>query len=233
MVLSVRLDLRQTQSLVMTPQLQQAIKLLQLSNLDLSAYVEQELERNPSLQRNEGGDESVLSDPHDSEPSDPRALAVEGAEHLLDSIRGQTEAPLDIDYDNVFTDDAAGRKEDWGGSSLFDRWGQGRRAGFEGPDNAIEWIVSGGMSLRDHLSAQLSLEVGDPADRVIGAHLIEMLDDAGYLSDDLQEVATQLGCDLTRIEAVLARMQQFDPPGIFARTLKECLAIQLREHGPA
>lgn len=224
-MLSARLDLRHTQSLVITPQLQQAIKLLQFSNLELSAYVNQALERNPLLQRDEAGEGALACN-----LSDEDRLGTERAEGLLDSIGGQKEAPLDIDYDNVFASDEPAQAYDWGGSRLFDWSGQGKRTDFEEPNNTIERAASAGVNLRDHLAAQLGLEVSDSTDRMIGAYLIEMLDDAGYLIGDLREVATQLDCELARVETVLVCMQQFDPPGIFARNLRECLTIQLREY---
>ncbi|KAF0116554.1 MAG: RNA polymerase sigma-54 factor [Rhodospirillaceae bacterium] len=227
MVLSVRLDLRQTQSLVMTPQLQQAIKLLQLSNLELSAYVDQELERNPLLQRDEDGDGGEEESPS-ADPPEDRA-AAEGEERLLDSLSDPAEPPLDIDYDNTFTSDAPEGETAWDGNSLFDWSGQSKRTDFSDPENALEQTVPERLSLRDHLTVQLGLEVNGPVDRLIGADLIEMLDDAGYLGGSLEEVAGHLGCDRAQVEAVLYRMQKFDPPGIFARTLKECLAIQLQE----
>ena len=91
-------------------------------------------------------------------------------------------------------------------------------------------------NLRDHLLAQLSMDLADPMDRLIGLHLIGALDDAGYVTTDLQTIAEQLGCDTARIEATLLRLQAFDPPGVFARDLRECLALQLKDrdrHDPA
>ena len=91
-------------------------------------------------------------------------------------------------------------------------------------------------NLRDHLLAQLSMDMADPMDRLIGFHLIGALDDAGYVATDLQTIAEQLDCDTARIEATLMRLQAFDPPGVFARDLRECLALQLKDrdrHDPA
>ncbi len=85
------------------------------------------------------------------------------------------------------------------------------------------------MSLRQHLTSQLSLTLNDPVDRLIGVHLIDMVDEAGYLVDDLAPVAALLDCGVERVEAALAKLQQFDPAGIFARSLAECLALQLRD----
>ena len=83
--------------------------------------------------------------------------------------------------------------------------------------------------MRDHLLAQLSVDIADPVDRVIGAHLVDMVDDAGYLTGDLAEVAERLGCAEARVEAMLELLQRFDPPGVFARNLAECLALQLED----
>ena len=93
----------------------------------------------------------------------------------------------------------------------------------------IDQTLSRPLTLRDHLLAQLSVDIADPVDRVIGAHLIDMLDDAGYLQGDLADVASRLDCEVARVEATLAQLQRFDPPGIFARDLAECLALQLKE----
>lgn len=225
MALSQRLDLRQTQSLVMTPQLQQAIKLLQLSNLELSAFVEQELERNPLLERDD-----------DAAPAENTAEAAAQAETtidaetlpVVDSLPGQdSEAPLDVDYDNTWNNDSdadtpSGQTADWSS-------GKGGRLNFDDEDSNLEQILSEPQSLRDHLTGQLNMDLHDPGDRLIGLHLMEMLDEAGYLIGSLDEVADTLGCGLERVEAVLGRLQHFDPPGIFARSLAECLALQLRE----
>src|SRR5260221_175313 len=90
-------------------------------------------------------------------------------------------------------------------------------------------MVAGRKSLREHLFEQLAVDIADPIDRVIDAHLIDMLDEAGYLIGDLAVLATQLGCALARVEATLACLQCFDPAGIFARSLAECLGLQLKE----
>lgn len=212
MALAPRLDLRQAQSLVMTPQLQQAIKLLQLSNLELSAFVEQELERNPLLERDDGEGEAAAEE----RPAAERG----GEEPVLDqAVPGETETPLDVDYDNQW--DGAEAFADWGGS--------GGRHDFAGDDSGLEQRLTRDVSLRDHLIGQLNMDIADQGDRLIGMQLIAMLDETGYLTGDLDEVAHLMGCGRERVEAVLQRVQRFDPPGIFARSLSECLALQLRE----
>ena len=238
MALTPRLDLRQTTSLVMTPQLQQAIKLLQMSNIELAEYVELELEQNPLLERDEqeqsedqeapaqsnGADDGPADEYQDPEPP-ADSLDLANAE----SMPAESDAPLDTSYEDIWDGENSG---DFADSSLrFDsaRVATGGRADFSDPESSIEATLSSEITLRDHLLEQLNLDIADPGDRLIGLHLISMLDEAGRLVGDLSDVADRLGATLERVEDVLARMQRFDPPGIFARNLKECFAIQLRE----
>ncbi len=222
MALAPRLDLRQTQSLVMTPQLQQAIKLLQLSNLELASFIEQELERNPLLEREDsdrpGPDEAPM----------PEAAPPETEAPLLDGMTpGAADEAFDVDYDNLYNNDSAIDGID---GEAFGQWSRsGGRHDFEDGESDLEQTLAGGISLRDHLVAQLNMDVSDPADRLIGLHLIAMLDESGYLIGDLPDLAARLGCALSKVEEVLARVQRFDPVGVFARSLKECLALQLAD----
>ncbi|OIR08036.1 RNA polymerase sigma-54 factor 2 [mine drainage metagenome] len=224
MSLTPRLDLRQTQSLVMTPQLQQAIKLLQLNNIELAAFIEQELERNPLLERDETDRDAPAA-----EEAPPADTAAPEPERVVDALPGQAEeTPLDVDYDNTWNNDSAadggdGYATEWNGST------RGGGGGFEEGESSLEQTLTRDISLRDHLTGQLNMDLPDAADRLIGLHLMEMLDESGYLIGDLAEVATLLGCAPERVAAVLDRLQHFDPPGIFARSLAECLALQLRE----
>jgi len=233
MAITPRLELRQSQTLVMTPQLQQAIKLLQLSNLDLTTYVEQELEKNPLLERAE----SETSPPAetrgiDADPSPPQAERDQSGESLQlnsDTTTNTAQEALDTDFDNVYTNDSIGdRPADTGAGDSFypDRPGNSR---FDNPDFSLEQTLSEETTLKDFLTSQLQMEIADPVDRAIGAQLIGLVDDAGYLGEDLGEVGERLGCPLADLERVLARLQQFEPAGIFARNLKECLALQLKD----
>jgi RNA polymerase sigma-54 factor len=229
MSLSLRLDLRQSQSLVMTPQLQQAIKLLQLSNLELCAYVERELEQNPLLER---------QDPEDPGRDDEKAGAS-GA----DRPAPNGELPTGFDM-------AAGDNPGWAGS-IEDGWidpsrdgvpnglgfdsmapvGRGGSSDFRDGADDLEAQLSRPTTLREHLVEQLYLDLPDGSARLIGLHLIDLIDEAGYLTEAPGEVAERLGCSQGQVEQVLARLQQFDPPGLFARSLKECLVLQLRDAG--
>jgi len=230
MAVSQRLDLRQTQSLVMTPQLQQAIKLLQLSNIELASYVEQELERNPLLEHDEresgvasadeaGAEPEPGADQDNSDPPDTATLT--GAE----TMQGAQDAPLDTDFENVYDTSPA---DNWAApETAFSQSGGG--GGWDVDDPSVEHRPSKPATLRQHLLDQLVLDLRDPTERLIGAHLIEMLDDSGYLKGDLPELAETLGCQPTVVETVLKKLQGFDPTGIFARSLGECLALQLTE----
>ena len=203
MALTQRLDLRQSQALVMTPQLQQAIKLLQLSNLELTAYVETEIEQNPLLERDDRPAEAPAAEPAAAQPS------AEDSERWHEAAGSEGEGKLDI----------AGDPEAWR-----------TRTGPVGDDlPGLDQTLVRPETLRDHLLAQLSVEIHEPADRVIASHLIELVDEAGYVTGELEGVAQLLGCDVARVEATLMRLQRFDPPGIFARNLGECLALQLKE----
>jgi len=243
MALTPRLELRQSQTLVMTPQLQQAIKMLQLSNIELNEYVEREVERNPLLEFGEGP-EAVGEKP---DPVDPRATErAEASDGMVsadsrlaepgDASSGD-DAPLDADYENVFDSDVpsisppADSGEGLGDPKLgASGWLEGRSGGGGGDgDRNLEQTLSEGVSLHDHLEEQLALAFADPTDRMIGGYLIDLVNEAGYLTDTLDSAADRLGCTMETAERVLGVLQTFDPAGVFARDLKECLAIQLRE----
>jgi RNA polymerase sigma-54 factor len=228
MALTQRLELRQGQSLVMTPQLQQAIKLLQMSNLELQAFVEGELERNPLLERDERGEaEAERIAPEETQPADvASALASDaGAADKLES--------LDTDLANVYPDearaDAAARPEAGQSDSNWSLLRATRGVAIDGEGLDFDASLTRGMTLVEHLTEQLPLALVDPADRLIGQQLIGTVNEAGYLTSDIQSVATILGTDVAHVERVLHVLQGFDPPGVFARDLAECLALQLKD----
>jgi RNA polymerase sigma-54 factor len=222
MSLSLRLDLRQSQALVMTPQLQQAIKLLQLGNLELSTYVQGELEQNPFLERQEDGAEPAADPPSD----EPRERPLSGTPDMTphqDAADAWSTAP-----DEGWAD-AAGEP----GLQRLDVAGVGpisrRSNDFDDERFDLEARLSRPRNLREHLVEQLHVDLPQGPERIIAMHLIDLVDESGYLRGDLGEVALRLGCPLAAVEAVLARLQHFDPPGVLARSVKECLALQLRD----
>lgn len=205
--LSQNLDLRQSQSLVMTPQLQQAIKLLQLSNIELGELVEEELANNPLLEK----DESNLADQGaDNEPSE-----------TPEQSGGQDEVEAAFESSNTNDDFDPGRAE----------IGAGGNAKFDEMDESFEDRMASEKTLREHLIEQLHMSLDDNRDRMIGALLIDRLDESGYLREDHDALAEQLGCSQERIEKLLQVMKSFDPTGVFASGLEECLALQLEERG--
>lgn len=219
MALSARLEVRQGQGLVITPQLQQAIKLLQMSNLEVEAFVEAELERNPLLQRDE----------RDNEAEDaPAVEAPAGDEHASDA---DARADLDTTHDEVSpgeraTGDAPEAAEA-GGAIDWSKAGSG--GSFDHDGEFGDGTLTREKTLIEHLQEQLSASGLSAAQTVIARVLIDAVDEGGYLRADVADVAERLGCGAERVEAVLAVVQGFDPVGVAARDVRECLMIQLKD----
>lgn len=223
MPIAPRLDLRQTQTLVMTPQLRQAIQLLQFSNIEVASFVEQELERNPLLERDDSGDEPPRERAAPDQVPERREEVLDTAQITRgDSLPAESAAPLDADYSDTY--DAGGPAD---GSASFSRIGRGGNRDFEADDRTIEDMADEKPPLRTYLGEQLRLSFADPVDRMIGAHLIALLCPAGRLTAEPAAIAAAMNLPLERVESVRGRMMRFDPPGLFARNLKECLAAQL------
>ena len=226
MAIAPRLDLRQSQTLVMTPQLRQAIKLLQYSNVEVATFVEEELERNPLLERDEVGDALPLEKAApdqithaDTAPADAAAAASTG------TLPSDGDAPLDADFTDTY--DAGGVAD---GAAMLGRIdGRGGDPGFESDDRGIDELADARRPLREHLGEQIRLSFADPVDRMIGAHMVALLCPAGRLTAEPAAIAAAMGLPLERVEDVRGRMMRFDPPGLFARDLKECLAAQLAD----
>ena len=215
-----RLEFRQTQSLVMTPQLRQAIKLLQFTNLEATAFVEEELERNPLLER----DDRVEIIPE-------RPAIDQAPEHLerMDAaalIQGE-KLPEIVEADHANSFDTGGAAD--GGS--YEPAYSARTTGARDPsdERGIDDLVEAPPSLRTYLGEQLRLTFADPVERMIGAQLIALLDPAGRVGFTTAELAEALGIDDTRVSSVRERMMRFDPTGLFAPDLRTCLAVQLME----
>ncbi len=220
MAIGPRLDLRHTQSLVMTPQLRQAIKLLQFSNLEVSAFVEEELERNPLLERDERPDV-----PAERPAPDQVALPPDVEADLASLLRTATLAPeaaspLDAAEVNGF---------DPGGPGDGIPFGRGGGADFGDDERGVEELAAARRSRREHLQDQLRLAFSDRTDRAIGAHLIALLEPSGRLAAESAAIAAALGVEAARVERIRQAMLRFEPTGMFARDLKECLAVQLAE----
>ncbi len=219
MALSQRLELRQGQSLVMTPQLQQAIKLLQMSNFELQAFVDAELERNPLLERDE------RAETRKAEPAERSAAASDMVSELAGASKTDDRLhTLDTDPENAGNGVAPG-PTDSGWSSFRPSGG----VSLDSEEHGFAATLTRAETLVEHLTDQLNLAVSDPAGRLIGQHLIGMVNEAGYLTGDIQGVAEFLGTDATHVEGILAVLQGFEPAGVCARNLNECLTLQLKE----
>lgn len=231
MAMMPRMELRQGQSLVMTPQLLQAIKLLQLSHLELQSFVETELERNPLLERDDASEGPLQLNGAGDGPlaADPESYAR--AESL--NTQEGMENRLGTGLDNVFQGEqpSVARLDTRGADSLPIVGGSYGGAGgsFEDGPDGFESGLTAETSLHEHLSQQLDLAVTEPVERIIGRHLIDAVDDAGYLSEPITDIAERLGIGLDRVEQVLRVIQGFDPSGVAARDVRECLSIQLRD----
>jgi RNA polymerase sigma-54 factor len=232
MPISPKLELRHSQSLVMTPQLMQAIKLLQLSNLDLVAYVDAELERNPLLERDESDKDQgeAPADEHDGAAAANGEGQSEWLEPGLDAAPDGAAGKLDTDLGNVFPDDSPRAPDEAAPALPGDSWSMApSRQAISAEDYNLEAFVAEEKSLGDHLTDQLGLAVADPTLRLIGKTLIDDIDEAGYFRADPAAVAERLGAPLALVEETLRLIQTFEPAGVGARDLAECLAIQLRE----
>ncbi|MGH6760599.1 MAG: RNA polymerase factor sigma-54 [Phyllobacterium sp.] len=249
MALSPKLDLRQSQSLVMTPMLMQSIRLLQLTHIELQHFIELEVEKNPLLERLDSANDDFPEfeemrghddghslpssqrdrsgeDAHESENNESSGDWLSSGQNTSADAMSET---FDASMENVFPDDP-GRYEHIA-PDLASQWksatGDGYLAG--GSESFdIEQVTASRVSLRQHVEEQLTFAFHDPADRIIGAELADNLDETGYLRADFVEIAERLGTSQEKIEAVLVVLQGFEPAGLFARDLAECLAIQLK-----
>ncbi|MEP3275881.1 MAG: RNA polymerase factor sigma-54 [Stappiaceae bacterium] len=233
MALSPRLEVRQSQSLVMTPQLMQAIKLLQLSNLDLLAYVDNELEQNPLLERGDSSDAPSEDLPTTLDRTSETENTSSDSGENDDWLQGQLEvsaegiaSKMDADAESLFPEDKSGPSHE-PGPVAGEQWPSA--GGARSEEYNLESFVADSKSLGDHLTDQLALAISDPAQRLVGLQLINQLDDDGYLRIPLLEIAERLEAPLDLVEAVLVVCQTLEPSGVFSRNLAECLAIQLRD----
>ena len=225
-----RLELRQSQSLVMTPQLMQAIKLLQLSNLDLTAYVEEELERNPLLERDSDDDEprGAREEAGDTDASGDGDPPVDGGA-VVEGDPGDLVAASSADIESLAPSVDADLGEALDETTTWSAPAEPGAIGTSIGDYNLEDFVTGDETLHDHLRAQLAIAATDPTQHAICEYLIGYIEDTGYLGGGLEPVAARLGIAVDEAERALAVLQSFDPSGVAARDLAECLSIQLRE----
>ncbi len=244
MVMKASLQLKLGQSLTMTPQLQQAIRLLQLSTLDLQQEIQQALESNPMLETSEDDDnqnpESTDSDNESPEP--PESASAEESNTTSDTAADWDESENGPDWSSE-TDSPDTIPDDLPVDTAWDDIYQSAPASAarndDENDNDFETRNSPTETLQDHLEWQLNLTPMSERDQAIAHALMDAVDNHGYLTSPLEEIHSGMVDDsdedpleLDEVEAVLHRLQHFDPPGVFARNLQECLLIQLNQLPP-
>ena len=215
MALEIRQQLKLSQQLVMTPQLQQAIKLLQLSRMELVDVVRQELEENPVLEEGqENLDEKELAEISEGAGGGEGEASPEITEEVRE-VKGENEGLNDIDWQTYL--------EGYNlGGSVADSYEE------DEDRPSYENLLTKKSTLSDHLLWQLNLSRLEESDRVIASEIIGNIDEDGYLQANLEEIAQSTGSDLSRVERVLSFVQEFDPPGIASRNLQECLLRQVQ-----
>jgi len=221
-MVGLKQEFRQSQSLVMTQALQQSIKLLQLSAVELQEYIDTELEKNPLLSRDEGeegaGPDDAPVEKAATDDGDAKEVSVSDSDYSVNESLG------DGSYGDEWTEGESFERVSAGGASTG-TGGGGFDSDGEGMD--IDAASAREQSLRDYLLEQIHMDITDRAQLLIAEKLTDMLDDAGYLREDTKTLAQTLGATHEEIEAVVKRLQQMEPAGVFARSLTECLRLQL------
>ncbi|WP_395646441.1 RNA polymerase factor sigma-54 [Terricaulis sp.] len=220
MAMIPRLEMRQGQALVMTPQLQQAIKLLQLSNIELTEFVESELERNPLLER----DETQVDAQKQTDASSETALDFDSG------APAAAQAEFDVSVADMAPDLSAAELAEAGAAPATD-WSKASSGKSFDDLPGIEETLTSDITLAEHLDAQLTRAGLSPVERMIGGVLIDAVDDWGYMRGDVREIAYQIGAPVEQVQHVLTVMQGFEPVGVMARDIPECLALQLKDRG--
>ncbi|MEM7071214.1 MAG: RNA polymerase sigma-54 factor, partial [Pseudomonadota bacterium] len=226
MALGPRIDINQSHSLVMTPQLQQAIKLLQLSNLELSEFIDSEVERNPLLERDIGLSEEATEHTLETQERDSVDYLAQNAPETLIGDNA-----LDTDYSNQYDQDFAGAGAETFENHTLESTRSTHKVNHYDDDNYNEHIIanlSKQKSLREHLEEQILIDLSNPMDRAIANVMLDHLNAQGWFSGDIEILSMQLGVKEDRIRFVLQQLQKMDPAGIFAPNLSECLRTQLK-----
>ena len=226
MVLSARLQLRQSQSLVMTPQLLQSIRLLQFSHLELSAFIAREMEKNPLIEVENGEPSDAGDSASEPSPGDDAGERPEiGGE--LETSTAALESQLDTSLENVFDADSV---PDLAKTAQSDPWKSvSLGTSLDGELQDLDHWCAAEETLESHLSAQAAMAFADRVDRFVATEIIGSIDEDGYLRRETDEIALSLGVDAAHVESIISKIQAFDPSGVGARSLAECLSIQLAE----
>jgi RNA polymerase sigma-54 factor len=243
MVMKASLQLKLGQSLTMTPQLQQAIRLLQLSTLDLQQEIQQALETNPMLETSE--DEEQAAEASESDTKDQDTASSDGdkvsaadtdASNEWDESENGPDWSSETDSPDTIPDDLP---VDTAWDDIYQSAPSPAARNDDENDHDFETRNSPTETLRDHLEWQLNLTPLSERDQAIAHALLDAVNNNGYLTSSLDEIHSGMveeidedQLELDEVEAVLHRLQHFDPPGVFARDLQDCLLIQLNQLSP-
>ena len=222
MQLAQQLKMRQSQSLVMTPQLQQAIKLLQMTNIELCQFLETQQAENPFLENDSKLDTEIKETENKIEEFSTSTKNI--SDGIKEGISINDDPASSSDYENRFEADLADRpKLDSPTNSIS------KNNNFDDYSDLTDNLATRPVSLREHVMKQISIEIKNPADRLIASFLTDSLEPTGWISPNLDLIAKDAGCDVSKVEDVLKKVQKLEPAGLFARNLSECLKIQLNE----
>ncbi len=231
-MVGMKQEFRQSQNLVMTQALQQSIKLLQLSSVELQEYIDEELEKNPLLTKDEESAEP--EHPNEMSADEPGAEApVANDEDEAPRVEAKEIDVSDRDYsvNEELVEGSYGDEWSEGEASPISAGAQGAVGGYDSDEEGygIESASARDRTLREHLLEQIHVDISEPVQLLIAEKLTDMLDEAGYLREETTSLAESLGATNEEIESVIQRLQQMEPVGVFARSLAECLRLQLAD----
>jgi RNA polymerase sigma-54 factor len=224
-VLHLRLEPRQSQKIVITPQLRQAIKLLQLSAIELQSYIENEIRENPLLSGEERGEEALSSASEitaNGHEADMPAFDARDGSGVEINVEYEPQSPGDALYEAAAREPAFDAGSEWAIPA-------GKGAAPAGDDYDPFATIAPSVSLANHLAEQAQLAFTGDKDRFIASYLIDLVDASGYIRTPLEEIGEALSIGIDEVWRILSVLQSFDPPGICARNLAECFALQLKE----
>ena len=222
MALTPKIEIKQSQSLLMTPQLRQAIRLLQMNNLELNELVSEEINTNPLLESeedrlNQAPDETL-----------PTIDTPQGTDIKTEEIPPSN----DIDYDNEFDDDFGSDRAGYDDIPTEADWKDYHQQKISNSDEDFDFFeqkLSAQKSLYSFLEEQISQKFTTPKERLIASRMMEFLDGAGYFRGNLTEISAKLNMPRTALQKILTSLQSCEPSGIFATSVAECLKIQLQD----
>ena len=217
MQLGQQIKMRQSQSLVMTPQLQQAIKLLQMTNLELCQYLENQQAENPFLEIDNNTQESKDEDYQSKDITSNLSDDMESGKSISEDPSNNQ------DYENRYETELSERPKLDSPSPIS------KNTSTEDFDDYISNLASRPETLKEYVRKQISLELKESKDLLIASVLTDYLEPTGWLSTNIEDIANEINCHVDEINSVLIKLQKLEPAGVFARNLSECLKIQLEE----